>query len=137
MGDWRADLCRESYAIFQRLDAEAAVCLYHHDCEWDVGFAGAALGMTTYSGHAGVRKLIGDIGEVFPDWHPMIDELRLREDGALLVRSRVEATARDSRMPLEIPVMGQVIEFRDRRILRVSQTNFPPPGWEQAAELGE
>ncbi len=135
MGDWRADLCRESYAIFQRLDAEAAVRLHDPDCEWDVGFAGAALGVTTYRGHAGVRKLIGDIGEVFPDWHPMIEELRLREDGALLVRSRVEATARDSQMPLEIPVMGQVIEFRDRLILRVVQTSFPPPGWQEAAEL--
>jgi hypothetical protein len=135
MGDWRADLCRESYAIFQRLDAEAAVRLHDPDCEWDVGSAGAALGVTTYRGHAGIRKLMADIGEVFPDWHPVIEELRLREDGALLVRSRVEATARDSQMSLEIPVMGQVIEFRDRLILRVLQTSFPPAGWDAATSL--
>lgn len=135
MADWRAELCRQSYAAFRRLDSDRALALYHPDCEWEVGAAGAALGATTYRGHNGVRKLIDDVREVYPDWHPVIEEMRLREDGALLVRGRVEATASGSGMALEIPVLGQIIEFRDRRILRVVQTGFPPPGWDGAAAV--
>jgi hypothetical protein len=60
MADWRAALCRDCYEAFQRLDADDAVSLYDPDCEWDVGAAGAALGMTTYTGHPGVRDLIAD-----------------------------------------------------------------------------
>jgi ketosteroid isomerase-like protein len=136
VSDWRAELCHGSYAAFRRLDPDAAVALYDPDCEWEVGEASAALGETTYSGHGGVRKLMADVGSVFPDWHPVIEELRLRDDGAVLVRGRVEATASGSGMPLEMPVLGQVIEFRDRRIARVAQTGFPPPGWERSAEIG-
>jgi ketosteroid isomerase-like protein len=135
MADWRADLCREAYAAFQRLDSEAAVAVYDPDCVWDVGAASAALGQQTYRGHDGLRQLMREVREVFPDWHPVVEELRLRDDGALLVRARVEATSRDSGMPLEIPLLGQVIEFRGRAIHRVTQAEFPPPGWEEAAGL--
>jgi ketosteroid isomerase-like protein len=135
VSDWRADLCRASYAAFERLDPEAAVELYDPDCEWDTGAASAALGETSYRGHDGVRALMSALRDVFPDWHPIIEELRAREDGAVLVWSRVRGTSRDSGMPIEIPMMGQVIEFRDRKILRVLQTAFPPPGWEKASRI--
>jgi hypothetical protein len=135
MGDWRADLCRDAYAAFQRLDFEAAAAVYDRDCVWHVGAASAALGQQTYRGHEGLRQLIAQVREVFPDWHPVIEELRLRDDGALLVRAHVEATSRDSGMPLEMPLLGQVIEFQGRAIHRVTQTGFPPPGWERAAAL--
>jgi hypothetical protein len=135
MGDWRADLCDDAYAAFRRLDFEAAAAVYDRDCVWDVGDASAALGQQTYRGHDGLRQLIDQVGEVFPDWHPVIEELRLRDDGAVLVRAHVEATSRDSGMPLEMPLLGQVIEFRGRLIGGVTQTAFPPPGWEGADEL--
>lgn len=135
MGDWRADLCQRSYAAFRKRDADAAAALYDPECEWLVGAASAALGETSYHGHIGVQALMSDINEVFPDWDPVIEELRLRDDGAALVRARVEGTARDTRIPLEMPQLAQVIEFRDRRILRVTQTGFPPPGWDAAAEI--
>ncbi|MGZ8665901.1 MAG: nuclear transport factor 2 family protein [Solirubrobacterales bacterium] len=135
MGDWRAELCYESYAAFRRRDAEAAAALYDPECEWEVGAASAALGETFYRGHIGVQSLMSDINEVFPDWRPVVEELRLREDGAVLVRATVEGTARDTGMALQMPVLAQVIEFRDRRILRVTQTDFPPPGWDDAAGL--
>jgi hypothetical protein len=135
MGDWRADLCRDAYSAFQRLDFDSAAELYDRDCAWHVGAASAALGQETYRGHEGLQKLIGDIGDVFPDWNPQIEELRLRDDGALLVRGRAGATSRDSGMALEIPALGQVIEFQGRLILRVSQTGFPPPGWDDAVEV--
>ena len=105
MADWRAELCRESYAAFQRLDPDAALPLYDPGCQWDVGEAGAALGETRYRGHYGVRKLMDDVGEVFPDWHPVIEEMRARDDGAVLVRARVDATASGSGMPLQMPVL--------------------------------
>jgi len=137
MGDWRSDLCREAYAAFRRVDLEAVERLYAPDCEWDVDLASAALGVTTYRGIDGVRALMQDVREVFPDWDPVIEELRLRGDGALLVHSRAAGTARDSEMALEITAMGQVIEFRDGRIRRVVQSPFPPPGWDQATPLSE
>jgi hypothetical protein len=137
MGDWRGDLCREAYAAVQRVDLGAVERLYDPECEWHVGFASAALGETTYHGLDGVRALMRDVREVFPDWHPQIEELRLRADGALLVHSRAAGTARDSALALEIPAMGQVIEFRERRIVRLLQTQFPPPGWDEAEPLSE
>jgi ketosteroid isomerase-like protein len=135
MGDWRAELCYDSYAAFRRRDADAAAALYDPECEWELGAASAALGETAYRGHLGVQALMSDINEVFPDWEPTVEELRLREDGAVLVRARGGGTARDTGIPLEMPVLSQVIEFRDRRILRVTQTEFPPPGWEEATGL--
>jgi ketosteroid isomerase-like protein len=81
MADWRAELCREAYAAFQRLDSEAAVAVYDADCVWDVGAASAALGQQTYRGHDGLRQLMNQVREVFPDWHPVVEELRLRDDG--------------------------------------------------------
>ena len=135
MGDWRAELCYESYAAFRRRDADAAAALYDPECEWELGEASAAFGESSYRGHLGVQALMSDINEVFPDWKPTIEELRVREDGAVLVRARGGGTARDAGIPLEIPVLSQVIEFRDRRILRVTQTDFPPPGWDDAAGL--
>ena len=135
MGDWRADLCHQSYAAFRRRDADGVVELYDPECEWLVGTASAALGETAYHGHIGVQTLMTDINEVFPDWHPVIEEIRLRDDGAALIRARVEGTARDTGMSLQMPVLAQVIEFRDRRILRVTQTDFPPPGWDAATDL--
>ncbi len=135
MGNWRVDLCQRSYAAFRKRDADAAAALYDPECEWLVGAASAALGETAYHGHIGVQALMSDINEVFPDWDPVIEELRLRDDGAALVRARVEGTARDTRIPLEMPQLAQVIEFRDHRILRVTQTGFPPPGWDGAAEI--
>ncbi len=135
MGDWRAELCYESYAAFRRRDADAAAELYDPECEWEVGAASAALGETSYRGHIGVQALMSDVNEVFPDWDPVIEELRLREDGTVLVRARAGGTARDAGIPLQMPVLGQLIEFRDRRILRVTQTDFPPPGWDEAAEI--
>jgi ketosteroid isomerase-like protein len=133
MSDWRVDLCRASYAAFGRLDPDAAVALHDPDCEWETGAASAALGETVYRGHQGVRALISALREVFPDWHPEIQEIRARDDGAVLVHSRVRATSRHGGMEVEFPAMGQVIEFRARKILRVTQTTFPPPGWEAAA----
>ena len=100
-----------------------------------MGAASAALGRETYEGHDGLRQLIRDVGDVFPDWHPTIEELRLRDDGALLVVARVDATSRDSGMPLVMPQLAQVIEFRGRVIERITQTEFPPPGWDDAAEV--
>jgi ketosteroid isomerase-like protein len=137
VSDWRIELVRASYAAFTRLDEDAAVELHDPECEWETGSSSAALGETSYHGHDGVRALIGALREVFPDWHPEIAELRAREDGVLLVHSRVRGTARGSGMPVEIPAMGQVIEFRDRRILKVIQTEFPPPGWESAERLSQ
>ena len=98
MDNWRVDLCQRSYAAFRKRDADAAAALYDPECEWLVGAASAALGETAYHGHIGVQALMSDINEVFPDWDPVIEELRLRDDGAALVRARVEGTARDTRI---------------------------------------
>jgi ketosteroid isomerase-like protein len=94
MSDWRAELCRRSYAAFRTLDIDALLPLYEPDCEWHVGHARAVVGTPTYRGHQGLRAYVRDIGSVYPDFSPEIDEIRTRADGALVLRFRVSATAR-------------------------------------------
>jgi hypothetical protein len=56
-------------------------------------------------------------------------------DGALLTRWRIHVTSRDFEIPLD-QAGGQVIEFRDSLIERVSEVGDPPPGWDDAEPVG-
>jgi ketosteroid isomerase-like protein len=131
MGDWRADLCRASYSAWVAGDASSLLALYDPDCEWDLGYMAAAGMGPAYRGHAGLCDLMRDMTAAFDGFAPRIFELRLRGEQMLI---RCDAVGTSNLMGIETATapFGQVIEFRDGRILRVAHTYDPPPGWEDA-----
>jgi ketosteroid isomerase-like protein len=129
--DWRVDLCRSSYAAWVAADAEALVELYDTDCEWDVGPMGATGLGPVYRGHAGLRQMFRELTGAFESFAPRILELRLAGQRLLV---RADAIGKSELMGVETATapFGQVIEFKERRILRVCHTYDPPPNWDDA-----
>ncbi len=134
MTDWRVDLLERSYVAFEGLDPDVILPLYAPDCEWILGELGLAFGTTHYEGHDGLRSLIASLREIFPDWSPRIEEIRERDDGALLVTFRAVGTAQRGGVPLDVQA-GQIVEFADGLIARITQTTTAPPGWEEAKPI--
>jgi ketosteroid isomerase-like protein len=129
--DWRVDLCRRSYAAWVAGDAEALIELYDPDCEWDVGpMAATGLG-PVYRGHIGLRAMLGELTGAFEGFAPRILELRVFGE-ALLIRGDAIGTSQLMHVETATAPFGQAIEFKQRRILRVSQTEDPPPNWDEA-----
>ena len=133
MGDWRLDLIRRSYEAFGSGDREGILDLYDPECDWDMGEWSGALGQD-FHGHGGLLRVNDIPKDVFSDWAPVLKEVRLRPDGAVLVRGAGSGTS-EHFGEMVAPDFGQVIHFRARRILRVVQTAFPPEGWEDAEPL--
>ena len=128
MTDWRAEVCRSSYAAFVAGDAEALVKLYEPDCEWDVGPMAAAGAGPVFRGHAGLRDWMAELTGAFDGFAPRIMEIRKSGD-RLLVRGDAIGTSQVMGVDTATAPFGQVIEFRNRRILRVTHTDDPPTNW--------
>lgn len=134
MGDWRADLVRASFDAFAASDPDALVPLYDPECVWDAGVAGAAFPHTVWHGHDGLRAIVEEFRTTVSALVPRIVELRDNgEDILVRLRARVEVE-HDGPVATE-SAMGQVITFRARRILRITVTDDPPPGWADAAPV--
>jgi hypothetical protein len=58
-------------------------------------------------------------------------ELRA-DDERLLVRGSMHGRNRALGIDVASLPFGQVVEFSDRKVLRVTQTDDPPPGWADA-----
>ena len=132
MTDWRVRLCRGSYAAWAAGDLEGVLELYDPECEWDMGpMAAAGLG-PVFEGHAGLRRLFADLTGAFPEgFAPRIMELRLLGD-QLLVRGDAIGTSELVQVETTTAPYGQIIDFKDGRIRKVSQTDDPPPDWDKA-----
>jgi hypothetical protein len=92
----------------------------------------AATGLgPVYREHAGLRQMFEELTGAFDDFAPRILELRLSGQQLLV---RADAIGNRELMGVETATapFGQVIEFKDRRILSVSQTYDPPPNWHEA-----
>jgi hypothetical protein len=136
MTDWRADLCRASYAAFLAGDADGLVKLYDPNCEWNLGPLAVVGVGPLYRGHAGLRAMVPELAEAFEGFAPRIVELRLLGEQLLI---RGDAIGKSRLMGIAAPAapFGQVVAFSDRRILSVSQTEDPPPNWDEAQPLDE
>jgi ketosteroid isomerase-like protein len=128
------DLVERSYEAFHGLDPESIVPLYTDDVEWVLGPASLAFGTESFQRHNGLRALIAALASIFPDWTPSVQGIREREDGAMLVIFHAGGTAQRDDVELDV-VGGQIIEFRDGLICRVTQTSSPPPGWDEATPV--
>ena len=93
---------------------------------------GAALGAAVYRGHDGRRQFMHDLLTFFDGMHGEIDQARAAGE-RILVRSWV--AGRSDAFGDVSQRQAQVLEFRDGRILRITQTEDPPPGWEEARPL--
>ncbi len=134
MGDWGVQQAPASYAAFVAGDADALVALYHRECVWDFGPMAAAFPRREWRGHEGVRDLVGEFGATLADFEPSIAELR-RDGDRMLVRGAARLDL-ERASPLVVQGgFGQVVEFRDERILRVTVTDDPPPGWDDATPV--
>jgi len=92
--------------------------------------AAAGLG-PVYRGHAGLSEMLGELTGAFEGFAPRILELRLLGEG-LLVRGDAIGTSQLMHVETATAPFGQAIDFKERRILRVSQTYDPPPNWDEA-----
>jgi ketosteroid isomerase-like protein len=128
-------LAQRSYAAFSPPEIEALIPLYHPDCEWRMGSAGAAFGTEAFRGHDGLRAWVSAINEGFEDFATAIDEARITGAGALLLRIHAHGRSRGTKMELAIPAAWQEGEMRDGLIVRVVQCAEPPPGWDDATLL--
>ena len=128
-------LARRSYAAFSAgPDIEALLPLFHPECEWRVGYIGAALGNDVFRGHDGLREIVTAIDEGFESYVVEIDEAKTTREGVLLLRFHNQARSRGTHMELSLRAY-QVIESSDGLILSVAQLHEPPAGWDEATPL--
>jgi ketosteroid isomerase-like protein len=130
MTDSRLDLLRRSYAAFSASDPDAQVAVWHPDCEWDMG--PNVLSEAVFRGHDGLRSFIAETTSLADRVEAEILEVRGHgEDVLIRGVNRFRAYERTvTNQPF-----GQVCEFRDGLIFRVTQTHDPPPGWEEATPI--
>ena len=129
--EWRVKLCRESYDAWAATDFEALAKLYDPECEWDLGpMAGTGLG-PVYRGHTGLREMMAELTGVFEGFAPRLLDIR-RWGDRVLIRGDAIGTSHLVGAETANAPFRQVIEFTDHRILRVSQTDDPPPNWDEA-----
>lgn len=128
-------LCRDSYAAWAAGDLDTLIELYDPECAWDMGpMAAAGIG-PVFEGHAGLRQLFADLTGAFPSgFAPRIMELRRLGD-QLLIRGNAIGTSELVQVETTTAPFGQIIDFKDRRILKVSQTDDPPPSWDEASAV--
>jgi hypothetical protein len=67
----------------------------------------------------------------FDGFAPRILQIRLLGE-RLLIRGDAVGTSRLMRVETATAPFGQIIEFREGRILNVSHSSDPPPGWDDA-----
>jgi len=127
-------LCRRSYAAFSPPDIDAILPLYHPDCEWQMGYAGAALGTETFRGHEGIRAWVAALAEGFENLTTAIDEARVTGAGILLVRGHNYALSTSAQVELSMQ-NWQEIEFSEGLILRVAEFDGAPAAWDEATPL--
>lgn len=128
-------LAQRSYAAFSTgPDIEALIPLYHPQCEWRVGYMGAALGTDVFRGHHGLREIVAAIDEGFESYAVEIDEAKITRENALLLRFHIRARSRGTHMELSSEAW-QEIESRHGVILSVAQLDEPPPGWDEATPI--
>ena len=132
-GEGRLETLWRSYNAFGARDADALVAAWHPDGEWVMGPGAAAIGDEAFRGHERLREFVRRLDEEF--WVVEADMREVREHGeTLLVRGLNRMGIRGMDEVLDFPY-GQVVEYRDGLIRRVTQTDDPPPGWEDASPL--
>jgi ketosteroid isomerase-like protein len=126
----RVAACRRFYDAFGRQDLDTLKEIFAPDCEWVSGVMAPIFGSAAVHGHAGVEEVLRFTHDMFDGYWPEIVEARAADGDRVLIRAQISG-----RSPGGMDVgqyMGQIVDFRDSRIARVTQTDAPPPGWDDA-----
>jgi ketosteroid isomerase-like protein len=125
--DLRVDLLRRSYEGFAAMDADAVKAVWHPDCEWHMG--PMILPEPVFHGHEGIDEFMAIVAETAETIDARMLETRVL--GAhLLIRGFNTFRMRRHDVDMTNQPFGQVCEFKDGLIFRITQTDDPPPGWE-------
>jgi ketosteroid isomerase-like protein len=137
VSDWRIERLRRSYAAFARLDVDELETLYHPDCEWDMGPMAVTSDQPVWRGHEGLRAMCEMIDREFDSMTTELLEVRAVSDDRVLVRGSNLFSMRNpgEAFPALPAPYGQIVDFRDDLIARVTQTDDPPPGWSEARAI--
>jgi SnoaL-like protein len=131
----KLELVQRSYKAFGDRNADALIPLYASDCEWLMTPSAAAMFGENFIGHDGLRSLVEIFVENASSFEAEILEAKIADDRTLLIRGRNVARSAVVGAETEL-TFWQVIEFRDRLILRVIPSEEPPAGWDTAKPLG-
>lgn len=108
-----------SYDAFNRRDIDALLALYDSECEWDFSNFSGWPERQIYRGHKGLVEFFHVWLDPWDDFQLEITEVRdLPGDRAFAV-GRGKGRGRASGVPVELPPIGQIVEYRDGRILRI------------------
>ncbi|MFL5780325.1 MAG: nuclear transport factor 2 family protein [Thermoleophilaceae bacterium] len=100
------------YDAIRRHDAEVFVRAMHPEVE-GVSYTMSAEGQV-YRGHEGMRRFLGDIHDVFPDWRPRIGEVVDRRD---VVVAEILTAGRGATSGVELEqTVWQVVVFRNGKV---------------------
>jgi ketosteroid isomerase-like protein len=108
-----------SYAAFNARDPEALLELYDDDCEWDLSHVPDWPEQALYDGHAG---LLGFYEAWLEPWERLELEVAAHDDlpgDRVFILAGGRARGRGSGVDIELPPLGQIIEFRNGRTHRV------------------
>ena len=135
MADERLEVCRDVFVSWSAWDIERVLTLFDPECEWAMsqGYA-TLLPANSYAGHEGLRDVMGELQSMFDSLNAEIVEARASGD-ELMLRASLSARPRGSTVPVTAPPFAQVVEFRDGRISRITQTDDVPVGWDYATPV--
>jgi ketosteroid isomerase-like protein len=117
----RRRLVERSYEAWGTGDLETLFEIYHSDCEWDNSRLGLPDIPPVSRGHDGMAELRRVSLGMFPELFPVAREIVDLSDDRVLVRGEWKPRVAGTRLDAlaAVPQFGQIIEFRDGRILRV------------------
>jgi ketosteroid isomerase-like protein len=126
---------RRGIDAFKRRDVEALLAIVDPECEWHpllpVMLSGEA---TVYRGHEGVRQMVRDLDEAFPDLYADLTEVRDLGEQVLAI-GHLRGRGRESGMQTESEI-AWLAEFKDGKGIRCREYLDPREALE-AAGLSE
>jgi len=109
---------RHAMDAYSRGDYDGAVVDFDPAIEWSVHDSVAA-DATTYHGHDGVKRFWETWAEAISGMELEIEECRLVGQDQVLAITRAHGLGAGSGAPVASGRFGQVVDFRDGRVVRV------------------
>jgi limonene-1,2-epoxide hydrolase len=122
------------HAAFSERDVDGVIRIYAPDCEYVVQPSSVAMVGEGAVGHDGLRAMLQVYFEAVSSLKLEILEAKIGAEGVLMTRERISAVS--AVMGVELSQgMWHATEFRDALILKRTDFQEPPPGWDAAETL--
>jgi limonene-1,2-epoxide hydrolase len=119
------------HAAFGERDVDGVIRIYAPDCEYVVAPSAEAMLGAGAVGHEGLRAMLQVYFEAVSSLKLEILEARIDGEGVLLTRERASRVSAVVGVELSQGTW-HATEFRDGLILRRTDFEEPPPGWDAA-----